>query len=283
MKWQDFITADPAVCHGKACIAGTRIMVSVILDNLAAGLTPEEIVRSYPTLSRQAVQAAMSYAAELARERLVVLVAQQIVMRFKIDENLPIETVFEKEPLDHRLWIVEEARIRIRGQLALIAFILQDGVGRGGSAFSNTSVIGKVNGENAIKITIDNNGKYTVELLKPIDHAINSVEDIESFDVNIKLKDGSFETEAKLTINIEDDMPTIETSSTTWTQSIDIPDIFSGSVSFAGNGGSKSLYTFADGAVIVTGKGFTSSTDLTLKDSQIIGLFPFIYQNLKYP
>lgn len=75
MKWQDFITADPAVCHGKACIAGTRIMVSVILDNLAAGLTPEEIVRSYPTLSRQAVQAAMSYAAELARERLVVLVA----------------------------------------------------------------------------------------------------------------------------------------------------------------------------------------------------------------
>ena len=73
MKWQDFITADPAVCHGKACITGTRIMVSVVLDNLAAGLTPEEIVRSYPTLSRQAVQAAMSYAAELARERLVVL------------------------------------------------------------------------------------------------------------------------------------------------------------------------------------------------------------------
>ncbi|RXI32369.1 beta strand repeat-containing protein [Arcobacter ellisii] len=133
----------------------------------------------------------------------------------------------------------------------------------------NKELVGKVNGENAIKITIDNNGKYTVELLKPIDHAINSVEDIESFDVNIKLKDGSFETEAKLTINIEDDMPTIETSSTTWTQSIDIPDIFSGSVSFAGNGGSKSLYTFADGAVIVTGKGFTSSTDLTLKDSNL--------------
>ena len=75
MKWQDFITADPTVCHGKACITGTRIMVSVVLDNLAAGLSPEEIVRSYPTLSRQAVQAAMGYAAELARERLVVLPA----------------------------------------------------------------------------------------------------------------------------------------------------------------------------------------------------------------
>ena len=67
MKWQDFITADPAVCHGKACIAGTRIMVSVVLDNLAAGLTPDEIVRSYPTLSRQAVQAAMSFAPILHR------------------------------------------------------------------------------------------------------------------------------------------------------------------------------------------------------------------------
>ena len=72
--YNEDVTADPAVCHGKACITGTRIMVSVVLDNLAAGLTPEEIVRSYPTLSRQAIQAAMSYAAELARERLVVLV-----------------------------------------------------------------------------------------------------------------------------------------------------------------------------------------------------------------
>lgn len=63
MKWQDFITSDPAVCHGKACITGTRIMVSVVLDNLAAGLTPEEIVRSYPTLSRQAIQAAICHSA----------------------------------------------------------------------------------------------------------------------------------------------------------------------------------------------------------------------------
>ena len=67
MNWQDYITVDPSVCHGKACVKGTRIMVSVVLDNLAAGLTPEEIVRSYPSLSREAVQAAMSYAAELAR------------------------------------------------------------------------------------------------------------------------------------------------------------------------------------------------------------------------
>ena len=75
MDWQEYITVDPDVCHGKACIKGTRIMVSVVLDNLAAGLTPAEIVRSYPSLTPEAVQAAIAYAAELARERIVALPA----------------------------------------------------------------------------------------------------------------------------------------------------------------------------------------------------------------
>ncbi len=57
MNWRDHITIDPDICHGKACIAGTRIMVSVILDKLAAGLSPDEIVSSYPSLNREAVQA----------------------------------------------------------------------------------------------------------------------------------------------------------------------------------------------------------------------------------
>ncbi len=75
MNWQDYIVVDPNVCHGKACIKGTRIMVSVILDNLAAGLSPDEILDSYPSLNREAVQAAMTYAAELARERVVAIPA----------------------------------------------------------------------------------------------------------------------------------------------------------------------------------------------------------------
>lgn len=75
MNWQDYITVDPAVCHGKACIKGTRILVSVVLDNLAAGLTPDEILHSYPSLSREAVQAAIAYAAELTRERVVAMPA----------------------------------------------------------------------------------------------------------------------------------------------------------------------------------------------------------------
>lgn len=73
MRWQDYITVDPSVCHGKACIKGTRIMVSVVLDNLAAGVTPEEITHSYPSLTLEAVQAAVAYAADLARERIVAV------------------------------------------------------------------------------------------------------------------------------------------------------------------------------------------------------------------
>jgi len=71
MDWKEHISVDPKVCHGKACIAGTRVMVSVILDNLADGLTPTEIVESYPSVSADAVHAAIAYAAELARESIV--------------------------------------------------------------------------------------------------------------------------------------------------------------------------------------------------------------------
>jgi uncharacterized protein (DUF433 family) len=71
MDWREHIKVDPAICHGKACIRGTRIMVSVILDDLAAGLTVEEIIRSYPALTRESIQAALIYAAGLARERVM--------------------------------------------------------------------------------------------------------------------------------------------------------------------------------------------------------------------
>ena len=74
MNWRDRITVDPRVCHGKACIRGTRVMVSVVLDNLAANIPIEEILRSYPTLSPEDVQAAIAYAAALARERVIPLV-----------------------------------------------------------------------------------------------------------------------------------------------------------------------------------------------------------------
>ena len=73
MDWRDRITVDPDVCHGKACIKGTRIMVSVVLDNLAGGVGGEELLNSYPQLEREDIDAAISYAAELAREREIPL------------------------------------------------------------------------------------------------------------------------------------------------------------------------------------------------------------------
>jgi uncharacterized protein (DUF433 family) len=71
MEWRERISVDPGVCHGQACVKGTRIPVAVVLDNLAAGLSPEEIVASYPPLRVDDVRAATAYAAELARERVV--------------------------------------------------------------------------------------------------------------------------------------------------------------------------------------------------------------------
>ena len=68
---RDRIASDPSVCHGKVCIKGTRIMVSVVLDNLAVGLTIEEILKSYPSLTPEDVRAAVAYAAELTRERII--------------------------------------------------------------------------------------------------------------------------------------------------------------------------------------------------------------------
>ena len=75
MKWQKYIVSDPAVCHGAACIKGTRIMVSVVLDNLAAGLSTEELLESYPTLTAVSIRAAIAYAAELSHERLLMVTA----------------------------------------------------------------------------------------------------------------------------------------------------------------------------------------------------------------
>ena len=49
MEWRDRITVDSAVCHGQACIKGTRVLVAVVLDNLAAGVPTGEILHSYPS------------------------------------------------------------------------------------------------------------------------------------------------------------------------------------------------------------------------------------------
>ena len=69
--WKERISIDPNVCHGKPCIKGTRIWVSLIVDNLAAGSSETEILKAYPSLSREDIRAALAYAAEMSRERYV--------------------------------------------------------------------------------------------------------------------------------------------------------------------------------------------------------------------
>ncbi len=67
------ITVDLEVCHGAACIVGTRIPVSVILDNLASGLSRQDVLKSYPSLSPDDIDAALAYAALLAKEQHIAL------------------------------------------------------------------------------------------------------------------------------------------------------------------------------------------------------------------
>jgi uncharacterized protein (DUF433 family) len=69
-RWADRISTDPQVCHGKACVAGTRVLVSVVLDNLAAGESPAQIAKDY-RITPEDISAVLAYAAELAREDLV--------------------------------------------------------------------------------------------------------------------------------------------------------------------------------------------------------------------
>lgn len=68
MNWHDYISVDPTVMHGIACIAGTRIPVSLVLDNLAARVPEERLLSEYPSLTPEAITAALAYAAELTRE-----------------------------------------------------------------------------------------------------------------------------------------------------------------------------------------------------------------------
>ena len=69
MNWQEYIYVDPAICHGDACAHGTRIPVSVVLSNLAEGLTIDQIIEAYPSLTGEGIRAALAYAAQLSQKR----------------------------------------------------------------------------------------------------------------------------------------------------------------------------------------------------------------------
>ena len=72
------ITIDPNICFGKPCIRGTRVWVSLILDYLANGMTPEEILEEYPQLTLEDIRAAIAYGAEMSRERYIEIPVEAI-------------------------------------------------------------------------------------------------------------------------------------------------------------------------------------------------------------
>ncbi len=69
IEWREHLTSDPAICGGQLCARGTRVFVTNILDSLAERASRDEILRSYPSLRPFHIDAAVAYAAELAREQ----------------------------------------------------------------------------------------------------------------------------------------------------------------------------------------------------------------------
>jgi uncharacterized protein (DUF433 family) len=64
------ITIDPSICHGQACIKGKRIPVHQVIGMLANGDTIEELLKEYPSITRDDILACLDYAASLAEERI---------------------------------------------------------------------------------------------------------------------------------------------------------------------------------------------------------------------
>ena len=71
MTWKNLLSSDPQICGGQVCIKGTRVMISVILDNLAEGHSVEDILENYPTLTKEGILAAIKYASEITKDEVM--------------------------------------------------------------------------------------------------------------------------------------------------------------------------------------------------------------------
>lgn len=67
----EYISVDPAICHGKPCFKGTRVMVHMVLELLEAGVPMDAIIGPdyYPQLTKKHIEAALHYAGELLKTR----------------------------------------------------------------------------------------------------------------------------------------------------------------------------------------------------------------------
>ena len=73
-----FVVSNPSIMMGKPVIAGTRITVELVLEKLAAGETVEQILDAHPRLTREAIQAALAFAAQVLRADVVYPVAEAV-------------------------------------------------------------------------------------------------------------------------------------------------------------------------------------------------------------
>ncbi|MBC6478344.1 MAG: DUF433 domain-containing protein [Hormoscilla sp. GM7CHS1pb] len=76
--YRQFIVSDPQVMMGKPTIAGTRITVEFILESLAAGETPEQLLEGHPRLKREDIQAALAFAAEALKADVIYPVMEAV-------------------------------------------------------------------------------------------------------------------------------------------------------------------------------------------------------------
>ncbi|MEM7807540.1 MAG: DUF433 domain-containing protein [Planctomycetota bacterium] len=81
MDWRQRIIVDPGICHGKSCFADTSVFVSIILDNLAVGVSPERIRQRYPTVTQDQIVAALAYAADSSNTCRASLLSSDVVLR----------------------------------------------------------------------------------------------------------------------------------------------------------------------------------------------------------
>ncbi|MEG3081974.1 Ig-like domain-containing protein, partial [Halomonas sp. 5021] len=131
-------------------------------------------------------------------------------------------------------------------------------------------------GEDLFTVELDDAGNYTVTLLENVLHTTLDGEEGDNtendasvvLDYSAQNDDGDTQT-GKLTIDFNDDTPTVEEADTVTVTNEGIPNIYVGNVDFTGNNGSQSQFTFADGNVVVTGQGFESANDLDLVEAEV--------------
>ena len=75
INWKNFVTIDLEIHHGEPCIKGTRVPVAMLVGSIADGLTIEEVIKEYPQITREAVQAALAYAADVLRQEIILPLA----------------------------------------------------------------------------------------------------------------------------------------------------------------------------------------------------------------